>query len=135
MKIIIKKTSEIKNVKDGYARNYLIPRGLAVLATGLAVQELEKQQAKIKRQAQKLEKIKLDIELKIGEKGKAFGAITAKDIAEKLKLDKKQVFLEEPIKQPGEYKVTIDLGQGIRPQLFLHVSGRAYRQANQRQSA
>ncbi len=127
MKVIIKKTSEIKNVKDGYARNYLIPHGLAVLATNLAIQELERKQAKIKKQAQKLEKIKLDIELEIGEKGKAFGAITAKDIAEKLNLDKKQVFLEEPIKKPGEYKITIDLGQ-LKPQLSLHVSG-------QRQSA
>jgi len=125
MKVIIKKTSEIKNVKDGYARNYLIPQGLAILATNLAVQELEKQQAKIKKQAQKLEKIKLDIELKIGEKGKAFGAITAKDIAEKLNLDKKQVLLEEPIKKPGEYKIAIDLGQGIRPQLSLRVSGQS----------
>jgi len=122
MKVIIQKTGEIKNVKDGYARNYLMPRGLAVLATSLAVQDLERKQAKIKKQAQRLEKMKLEIELKIGEKGKAFGAITAKDIAEKLNLDKKQVLLEEPIKKPGEYKIAIDLGQGRRPQLSLRVS-------------
>lgn len=123
MQVIIKKTGQIKNVKDGYARNYLIPQGLAVLATSLAVQELEKQQAKIKKQAQKIEKMKINIELVIGETGKAFGAVTAKDIAQKLNLDKKQVLLEEPIKKPGEYKIAIDLGQGIRPQLSLHVSG------------
>ncbi|MFH1392325.1 MAG: 50S ribosomal protein L9 [bacterium] len=123
MKVILKKTSEIKNVKDGYARNYLIPQGLAVLATNLAVQELEKQQAQIKKQAEKLEKTKISLKLKIGKKGKAFGAITAKDIAEKLDINKKQVLLEKPIKKPGQYKVVIDLGQGIKPQLSLRVSG------------
>lgn len=122
MKIILKKTNEIKNVKDGYARNYLIPQGLAVLATNLAIQELEKQQAKIRKQAEKLEKIKLSLKLKIGDKGKAFGAITAAKIAKKLNLNKKQVLLDKPIKRVGDYKIKIDLGQA-KPQLFLRVSG------------
>lgn len=124
MKVILEKTSEIKNVKDGYARNYLIPQGLAVLATDLAIQELEKQQAKARKQAEKLEKRKLSFKLKIGDKGKAFGAITAKDIAEKLNLDKKQILLDKPIKKAGEYKIKIDLGHA-KPELCLRVSGQS----------
>lgn len=128
MKVIIKKTSEIKNVKDGYARNYLIPQGLAVLATNLAIQDLERKQAKIRKQAEALSKKTLTMYLRAGEsKDKFFGSITALKIAKELGLDKKQILLEKPIKKPGEYKITIDLGQ-LKPELSLRVS-------DQRQSA
>lgn len=124
MKVILKKTGEIKDVKDGYARNYLIPNNLAVLATALAIQDLERKQAKLKKRTQALSKTVLIMKLEVGEKGKAFGSITSQDIADKLKINKKQVLLEKPIKKTGEYKIAIKLGPKSQPKLLLRVSAK-----------
>jgi len=121
MKVIILKKNKIKQVKDGYARNFLIPQGLAVLATPQELKKLKVRQEKAKKDIKLLEKTELEMSLRVGETGKAFGAITASDIAKELNLNKKQVLLKKPIKKPGDYKIKIDL-EGEKPQLSLRVS-------------
>ncbi|MBU0619023.1 50S ribosomal protein L9 [Patescibacteria group bacterium] len=120
MKIIIKKTSEIKEVSFGHAVNYLIPQGLAVAATSKNLKELQVRQAKEqdkKKQAVKKVKAKLknltgkeiSFKVKSGKKGKIYGAITKKEIAEKLGILKSEVLLDKPIKKIGEYDIKINI--------------------------
>ncbi len=133
------KAGEIVKVSDGYARNMLLPRGLAKEATEGNVRNLEKQKALAaeKRQAQKeaaqeqareLEKVTLTIQSKGGENGKLFGSITSKDIAEALekqeniKIDKKKIDLAAPIKQTGDTQVTIKLFPEVTAALKVTVT-------------
>lgn len=114
----------VVQVSDGYARNYLLPRGLAEAASegGLRRQKLESQQIAQKRAremddarqlAHKLEQTNVVLTVKAGSGGKLFGAITAKDIASALKkqaglnLDKRRIQLDQPIKQLGTTRVTV----------------------------
>jgi large subunit ribosomal protein L9 len=138
MKVILKQTvpkvgkeGEVANVKDGYARNFLFPNGLAILADRKQMKAVEMREAKL---ASKLEETKADAEktkekldgeqvkilAKVGkELGKLFGAITAQDIADQIKkdldveLDKKQVGLLQPIKKLGKYPIEIDLHRNV----------------------
>lgn len=120
------KKGEIVDVSDGYARNYLFPRGLAQEITDGMLEHLKLQEISQKKREEKLlEKYKKEkdiieeqtfvIKAKVGEKGKLFGSITSKDIAEviakklKIEIDKRQIELEEPIKSLGEYEVEIKL--------------------------
>uniref|UniRef100_A0A7C3MJV1 Large ribosomal subunit protein bL9 n=1 Tax=Dictyoglomus thermophilum TaxID=14 RepID=A0A7C3MJV1_DICTH len=120
------KKGDVINVSDGYARNYLLPKGLARevnegLLENLKLQEISKKKKeeklieKFRKEKELLEKNTYVVKAKVGETGKLFGSITSKDVAdiinEKLKLgiDKKQVELDEPIKSLGEYEVTIKL--------------------------
>ncbi len=119
------KRNDIVEVKDGYARNYLIPNKLAIPATpgnirGVekTIQHFSKGIEKVRMQseqiAEKLNNISIKTTLKTGIDGKSFGSITSRDIAELLKaesieIDKKQIVLEEPIKYPGIYDVTVRL--------------------------
>lgn len=133
------KAGEIVKVSDGYARNMLLPRGLAKEATEGNVRNLEKQKALAaeKHQAQKevaqeqakeLEKITLTIQSKGGENGKLFGSITSKDIAEALqkqeniKIDKKKIDLPAPIKQTGDTQVTIKLFPEVTASIKVTVT-------------
>lgn len=118
------KAGDVVKVSDGYARNMLLPKGLAKEATegnirslekqkAIAAEKLEEQKAAAKEMAAKLEKITLKIESKGGDSGKLFGSITSKDIAEALekqegmKIDKKKIEMKTPIKQAGETEVTL----------------------------
>ena len=120
------KAGEVVKVSDGYARNMLLPKGLAKEATegnirnlekqkALAAEKREEQKAAAQKQAEVLDKITLEIKSKGGESGKLFGSITSKDIAEALaeqeniKIDKKKIDMPNPIKQTGESHVTIKL--------------------------
>ena len=123
-------TGDIVNVSDGYARNYLLPRGLAAEATNKNIKDLEQ---KKKAEAQRVEKDKenaetlvskikdktVNLTVKSGENGKLFGSVTAQDIADamkdqhKLELDKKKLSLDEPIKATGEYDVEYHPFQGV----------------------
>ncbi|MBE3577846.1 MAG: 50S ribosomal protein L9 [Limnochordales bacterium] len=110
-------------VADGYARNYLIPRGLAIEATKANLKQLAAQQAERARQlqrkekeaeelARRLEATTVRIPARAGEGGRLFGSVTAADIAEALaklgiKVDKKQIELEGPIKQLGTYTAVV----------------------------
>ena len=137
MKVILKeniksigKKDEIVNFSDGYARNYLFAKKLAVEANNENLSKLkakkdsenykkdiEKQEAK--KVAEELEKIKLQFKVKQGENGKIFGGISSKEIAEKLekqqkiKVDKKKIELRESIKTLGITKVSIKLYEGV----------------------
>lgn len=119
------KKGEIKEVSDGYARNFLIPRGLAVEATEANLSILrakERSEEKKERErleeakaiAKKLESLELVIKAKAGEGGRLFGAVTSKQIAEALKaknieIDKRKIDLEEPIRALGFAHVPVKL--------------------------
>jgi len=131
------KKGELKNVADGYARNYLIPRGLAVEATSPRIKEMEKQlQLQRKKEekeevaarelAQQLNNQVLTFYLQAGDEGKLFGSITASDIANAIAekgidMDKRKVELTNPIKELGEYDVTIKIRSGINTQVKVKI--------------
>ncbi len=124
------KKDEVINASDGYARNFLFPKKLAVEANSENMSKLKaKNDSKVykksveKEEAQKLaEKLKgilLKISVKTGENGKIFGSITAKEIADNLKeqykieIDKKKIDLKEPIKTLGSFSVNVKLYEGV----------------------
>lgn len=144
MKVILRKKIEalgdvgtIVTVKDGYARNYLIPRGFAYEATDSGLRQLdeEKRQQSIRLQkerkqaeqlAVKLEKTSVTIKMKAGEEDKLFGSVTSQMIAEALtekevQLDKRYIELEEPIKALGVYDVPIRLPYDIKTTVKVWV--------------
>ena len=127
----------VVSVKDGYARNYLLPRGLAYPATAGNKRRLEAEQqtrarragaemAKAGEVAAKLEAVSLSFSMKAGEGDKLFGSVTSHDIAERLKaegfdVDKKAVELAEPIKALGVYKVPVRLHPDVKPEVRVWV--------------
>ncbi len=135
------KAGEVVKVSDGYARNLLIPKKMAMEATEANLRVLEQQRAEIEAQraldlsvAQdlkaKLEKARgVDIEVKAGDNGRLFGAITSQDIADAfekqflIKLDKKKIVLKEPIKQTGPHDVELKLFQGVSAKVKVNVKG------------
>lgn len=144
MKVILKenieslgKIGDLIKVADGYARNYLIPQGMAVEASGKNVRMLEHEKMVVSRQAEKERKnaeamvqrvaaVNCTIARKLGAQEKMFGSITAKDIAAALKncgleVDKKNIVLEEPIKALGDFPIKIKLHPGISAEFQLHV--------------
>jgi large subunit ribosomal protein L9 len=132
------KAGEIKEAKDGYARNYLIPKGFAKLATPEVIREWEeqkaKEEAKLKEELSKIEKIKKELESKVfvvthklGANGQLIGAVTNKEVAEVLQkegfeIDKKHIE-HTSIKAPGEYKIHVKLGHGQSAVITLEVKG------------
>ncbi|MEM2118795.1 MAG: 50S ribosomal protein L9 [Candidatus Bathyarchaeia archaeon] len=132
------KRGEIKEVADGYARNYLIPYGLAVAASPQAVKAVETQkEGKAQQQARREEELRRIAELlqgkelrfkaKVGARGRLHGAVTAADIAEKLsqlvsyQVDKKSVKLDEPLHKVGSYEVQINFARGITAKVQVVV--------------
>jgi len=145
MKVILKadikgvgKKDQVINASDGYARNYLFPKNLAVEANGENMSKLKakqdsnafkKSQEKEEAQkvAEKLSKILLKIKVKAGENGKIFGGVSSKEIAEnlekqyKIKIDKKKIDLKETIKTLGEFTIEIRLYEGILGKVRIDV--------------
>ena len=134
------KKDEIISANDGYARNFLIPKKLAVEANNQNLAKLKsKQEANAHKKmtekqeaeelAKKLEKIILKIQVKAGENGKIFGGVTAKEISEKLqsehnfKVDKKKIDLKETIKQTGMFNIDLKLYEGVNAKLKIHIIG------------
>ncbi len=131
------KKGEVKNVSEGYARNYLLPNKLAAEANAGNLKTLEvKKQGEEKRAQQKLdeakefkdelEKITVEIKAKSGEGGRLFGAVTSKQIAETLKkmkkkVDKRKIELDEPIRSLGYTNVPIKLHQDVSATIKVHV--------------
>ena len=132
MKVILRRDMDelgmegtIVNVKEGYARNYLIPKGFALVADNKNIKLIEMQKKKIeinrlkaKEDAEKvakdLEGIVITISHKAGEEDKLFGSVTSMDIADEMEnngfsIDKKKIILEKPIKTLGEYDVKVKL--------------------------
>ena len=144
MKVILKqdiknvgKKNEIINAADGYARNFLFPKGLAVPADNSNMNELKlKQKAEANQKAKDLENSKklaeelkdktLEISVKAGNNGKLFGGVTSKEISEELKkqlnvdIDKKKI-QTDVIKQEGIYKVNLKLLEGVVATVSVHV--------------
>lgn len=136
------KKDQILEASDGYARNFLFPRKLALEANKENLAKLQAKQNSVqfkkeieKEQAQgiakKLKEMTLVIEVKAGENGKIFGGVTAKEIAEQLKtnhqieIDKKKILLEETIKTLGTTTVTIKLYEGVTANLKIQVKTKA----------
>ena len=132
------KKDEVINANDGYARNFLLPRKLAVEANTANMSQLKgrqdsanfkKEQEKEEASAikEKLSKIMLKINVKAGENGKIFGSITAKEIATelqkqyKIEVDTKKILLKEPIKEIGTFTIDIKLYEGLIGKLKIDI--------------
>lgn len=134
------KKGEVKEVKDGYGRNFLIKNGLAKHATNDVLRQFEAQK---KREAlahaeeleklniikDELEKITLIIKRKLGANGSLFGAVTKDEIAtelndqHKIQIDKKSIEIDKPIKATGNYEISIKLGLGVHGVLKTEIIG------------
>lgn len=132
------KKDDVINASDGYARNYLFPKKLAVEANNENMLKLKAKQNAVeykkgvekdeaKAIADKINKLTLEIKVKAGENGKIFGGVTAKEISENLKekynidIDKKKINLNETIKSIGIKKVNIKLYEGVIAQLNINI--------------
>jgi large subunit ribosomal protein L9 len=133
---------DIKRVAEGYARNYLVPRGLALIATDVARKQLAveaatearreaQEKARAETQATNLQKIELVFRARVGEQGRLYGSITSGDIAEQLsqklgqEIDKRKILLEEPIKELGRSKVTVSLHPDVKIVVTVIIEGEA----------
>src|SRR5213079_3005489 len=130
---------EIVRVKAGYARNYLLPRKLAVEATTNNVRQIEGERAALAKweakerstaelQADQLRNLALKFERKVGEAGVLYGSVTSMDIAHELKeqgyeIDRRKIALREPIKRFGTYKVPLRLHRDVTLELPINVLG------------
>jgi large subunit ribosomal protein L9 len=128
---------DLVTVKDGYARNFLLPRGLAYQATEGNRRRLEAEQRQRGRRAaaaaadargvaERIEAVSLSFSMKAGEGDKLFGSVTAADIADRLiaegfAVDKRAVELDEPIKALGAYKVPVRLHAEVKPEVRVWV--------------
>lgn len=123
---------DVKEVKDGYGRNYLLPKKLAVLATPgnlkfkeqLAKRE-EESVRKLTELAKKLENISLEFRVKTGFKGEIFGSIKADDVKKSLReqgLGGAEPVLEKPLKTLGEHAVPIDFGRGVKGKVKIRIA-------------
>jgi len=146
VKVILKQDLEklghagqVVTVKPGFARNYLLPRGLAFEATASNIRALEDEKRRAehrakrefleaRRRASQLEGVSLTFHARAGEESKLFGSITSADIADRLKeqgldfeLDRRQVDLAEPVKALGVYTVPIRLHSEVRPEIKVWV--------------
>jgi large subunit ribosomal protein L9 len=131
------KAGEVVKVRDGYARNYLLPQGLAYLATAgnkkrivfeaertAKVRQSEKQSAEVAAAA--LANVELVFSMKVGEEDKLYGSVTAGDVQRKLEekgihVDKRKVDLPEPLRALGEYKVGLRIHPDVRPEILVRV--------------
>ncbi len=132
------RTGETRDVRDGYGRNFLVPRGLALPATKGNLKKMQdraktlidKRERTVKASEllkQKLEESSLALKKKSGIDGKLFGSVTSKEIVEAVKdrlqmdLDRRSIRLEEPIKMIGSYTVEVHLEKGVDAQLRIEI--------------
>jgi large subunit ribosomal protein L9 len=144
MKVILKRDvkglgheGDLKEVKDGYARNFLLPTGAAVVADKGALANWERHRdqreerdrafrAEAEATAEKLRELTLEIPVKAGERGRLFGAVTGHQIADHIhrsgiELDRHALHLREPIKTLGDHKVDVRLMPGVEATVTVHV--------------
>jgi large subunit ribosomal protein L9 len=132
------KKGDILEVSEGYARNFLLPKGYAVAATSTNLNAVNQQKKSEERKQQQavdeatlmaaqLSKIEVSIAVKIGEGGKLFGSVTGKDIAEALKqdhnidMDKRKIEVKEGIKGLGDYEAVIKVHPEITSKIKVHI--------------
>lgn len=144
MKVILQKdipslgdAGDIREVAAGFARNYLLPKKLVVLANEGSKKAIDHQTKMIKikkdkrrkeseKLAESLKGIEVKIIAQVGEEGKLFGSVTSMDIAKKLKdqgfeFDKRKILLDQPIKQMGEFEVSVKLEDGLNAKIKVTV--------------
>ena len=144
MKVILKqdvkgtgKKGDILDVSDGFAKNFLLKKGLAEQASSVAVNSLKIQKeaearrraeeiAAIRELAKKMDKAQVQVAIKCGENGKVFGSVTSKEIAARLAelgydVDKKKILLKDPIKTVGDYAVEVRLMESVTAKIFVSV--------------
>jgi large subunit ribosomal protein L9 len=134
----VAKAGQVKDVADGYARNYLIPRGLAVAATSAALKQVADIQAASARHAaeaehaaielkQKLEAQPVVVEAKAGPQGRLYGSLTTADVASAVQrqlgatLDRRELDIAEPVRQVGSYQVTARLHPAVSATVTVEV--------------
>ncbi len=132
----VAKKGDIKEVKDGYARNFLIPKGLAVEATTGRERELNDRNRRLKEKAdrereamrqlaQTLKDMRVVVRAKVGDQDRLFGAVTNADVADALRnlghaVDRKKISMD-PIKHLGEFRAVLHLHAGISTEITVHV--------------
>lgn len=130
---------EVVRVKAGYARNYLLPRRLAVEATASNVKQIDQERAALLKreakdrasaeaQAEQMRSLSINFERKVGELGLLYGSVTSMDIAQALKdkgyeVDRRRITLREPIKTPGEFTVPVRLHREVVIDLPVKITG------------
>jgi large subunit ribosomal protein L9 len=151
MKVILQKPVEklgapgdLVDVADGYARNYLMPRGMAVKATKGGVRHIDslkrahgarvaKEKVEAEAIASRLTSTPIKVQARVGEEGRLFGSITAADLAEVIeretgqKVDRRDIHLDEPIRSVGVHEVRVHLFPEVDPILSIEVAGGAER--------
>jgi large subunit ribosomal protein L9 len=129
---------ELREVKTGYARNFLLPTGAVVVADAGALKNWERHRseredrerglrAEAEATAERLRELRLEVGVKAGEKNRLFGSVTNREISELLgkeglDIDRHQISLREPIKTVGEHRVTVHLMAGVDAQVVLNVT-------------
>jgi large subunit ribosomal protein L9 len=128
----------VQDVANGYARNFLIPQGLATIATKGSIKQVEERQAaeakRIAKQEEELrglsdriQGMRIEIEARVGEQGRLYGSVTAADIAERLstalgeEIDRRKIDLDEPIRTVGEHAITVRLVGRLQPSITVAV--------------
>jgi large subunit ribosomal protein L9 len=134
----VARAGEIKNVADGYARNFLLPRKLAAAANSSAVQQAESRAKAIAKEEEKRDeaaRVVVDkisgspvvLKARVGEQGRLFGSITASDIADALNargggsLEHRQILLDAPIKEVGTHEVPVSLTRNVKATVTVEV--------------
>lgn len=132
------KRGDIKEVADGHARNYLLPKGLAIEATSgnlktlsnqkeMTTQKELREMEEARELAGRLDGLEINIKVKTGEGGRLFGSITGKDLTDriyektKIELDKKKLEIEDVIKNLGKYQVKVHLHKGVTAEIHVNV--------------
>ena len=132
------KAGDLKDVANGYARNYLLPKGLAAGATPALManraqriaaeqRKLEKQAEQNRQQAERLSEVKLTFKARVGREGRLYGSITSQDIASGLRdaegivIDRRMIVLPEPIRSTGTFTVPVKLAPKLEPKITVNV--------------
>jgi large subunit ribosomal protein L9 len=131
------KPGDVVKVKSGYARNYLLPHGLAFEATPGNLKRIQQERDRLEAAenerrsaaqsiAEKLEQVSLTFSARVGDEGKLFGSVTAADVAQQLEaqgfhIEKRQIDLPEPIKALGVYRVPVRLHADVKPEVRVWV--------------
>lgn len=144
MKVILRedvdklgRMGDLVNVADGYARNFLLPRNMAALATTKNIKSLEhekrviadrvkKEKMAAEEEAKKISAVSVSIPVQVGEEGKLFGSVTSKDIADAIaaqgfEIDKRRIQLEKPIKEIGTFMVPVKVHHDVIAQVKVEV--------------
>ncbi|MFC1865191.1 50S ribosomal protein L9 [Chloroflexota bacterium] len=133
------KAGDIKEVSDGYARNFLIPNNIAAIASAKSTSQLEAQirsqqskqaqvEVELAEMAAKLEGLQVSLKAKVGTKDRLYGSITSADIAVELEkvsgiaIDKRKIELSKPIHQLGSFDIAIKLGKDVQPKIKVVVA-------------